>query len=135
MFQTSDCTYTACSYIAINAPSDCGVSASSRIRVLGRPPGYSRCGSSLPWPLASASVCASRLAISAWWLTVYGSSLCTQPMKSAGITLVPWCSAWKKLCCTSVPAPPHHTDTVSLPTGLPSSCTRLPRLSITSCCR
>ncbi len=39
MFQITDCTYTACSYMAISVPSACGVSASSRINVLGRPPG------------------------------------------------------------------------------------------------
>ena len=55
-------------------------------------------------------------------------------MKSAGTTVVPWCRNWWKECWLPVPVPPHTTSPVSHPTGLPSSRTRLPLDSITTCC-
>src|SRR5690606_12062362 len=39
MPHATDCTYTLCSYMASSAPSEAGVSESSRMVVLGRPPG------------------------------------------------------------------------------------------------
>ena len=45
-------------------------------------------------PKASASVCASKLAMSRSWCVPTSWLACTNPMKSAGISFVPWWISW-----------------------------------------
>src|SRR5213595_3974951 len=55
--------------------------------------------------------------------------------KSSAARGVPWCRSWKKECWPLLPGSPQITAAVCHSTGLPSSVTDLPLLSISSCCR
>ena len=91
-------------------------------------------------PKASAAAWAKQLATNASWRSPapgeseVSTSGRANTMKSVGTTVVPWCRNWWKECWLSVPVPPHTTSLVSHPTALPSSRTRLPLDSITTCC-
>ena len=107
-------TKTRCSYSAIKAPSERGVSAPSTSVVLGRLPGKLRCcarrarsklalavgafslaASAADLPSISAWLCARQLASSlvCWSASVWAARLTA--MNSTGMTSVPWWSIWK----------------------------------------
>ncbi len=105
MSQTAPWVKTLCSYSATSVPSVCGVSRSARIVFDGRFPSITRCGttasavpsaltSSAVFPNASASPCANTFDISRSWCSPSGLSGCMKPMKSHGISLVPWWISW-----------------------------------------
>ncbi len=108
--QIAPWTSTLCSYRAISCPSTDGDSRGHRIVVEGMLPGKVRWGtnrsstpsartSSAVRPKASASPCASRLAINwSWWTLAVSSgrstSGCRNPIRSHGIVVVPWWISW-----------------------------------------
>ncbi len=105
MSQIAPWVKTLCSYSATSLPSASGVSWSSRIVFVGRLPSNTRCGtsasgvpsartSSAVLPNASASVCAKTFAISRSWCSPSGFSGRRNPMKSHGISFVPWWISW-----------------------------------------
>ena len=96
---------TACSYSATSDPSTRGVNRSARIVFDGRLPGNVLCDTSGPatpsartssavLPNASASPCANTLAINRSWCRPTGLSDFANPMKSHGISRVPWWMSW-----------------------------------------
>jgi hypothetical protein len=96
---------TLCSYRAVSWPSTDGVSSGARMVLVGRFPGKVRCGArarstpsastcSLGFPKARASVWAKKLAMSRSWWSPTSTAGRQMPMKSHGISLVPWWISW-----------------------------------------
>ncbi len=109
MFQTAPCTNTLCSYSATSWPSTDGVSSRARIVVVGWPPLNVLCGTSSSGtpsprtssgvlPKARAWVWAKKLAINrsccALSSSLSSATGSAKPMKSAGISFVPWWINW-----------------------------------------
>src|SRR5471032_2091892 len=111
---STPCTNTLCSYSAIKAPSEIGVSWSIKMVLLGRLPGKVLCGTSASisvalslesfksartsspvLPFMKASDWAKQLASSASWWPGRSWVARSATMKSMGVTSVPWWSSWK----------------------------------------
>ena len=105
MSQITPWVNTLCSYSATSVPSSRGVSSSASSTLLGRLPGITRCGttsggvpsartSSSVLPNASACAWANTLDIRMSWWSPSGLRVWPKPIRSTGISFVPWWMSW-----------------------------------------